>query len=145
MPTGPDWQRIPPRGAGYGTSDYLAPSWQEALSHSASRQVPDISFLARDGFADIGGSATEVDGTSHGAPSWAAIWALLKEAGATASAPAAGDVAPEILYTLTTSCVALATPAFFEEAPGKADTLSPEIGLGVPNVQTLASDFLAVY
>jgi len=127
------------QAGGYGISDYASPAWQEAVTGSSMRQVPDVSFLARDALDETQGAFTEVDGTSLAAPAWAALWALLTE-----GAGRLAGVAPQILYGAATSKAVDATPGFLEQTPGSPDTVNPRIGLGVPNAANLLSDLQAL-
>jgi subtilase family serine protease len=131
---------------------FARPSWQVTpnLLPGKYRYVPDVAFLAdtRTGAAVYyRGSWIAGGGTSLGAPSWAGIWALIRQDATKAKrVPAA---APKALYDISNSPAS--ADAFNDITEGKTfhyravPGWDPLTGLGTPNVARLADAILALW
>lgn len=121
----------------YGPTSLPSPYWQRAVTGQSNRLVPDVAFDAnpRTGVAVyVDGSWWLNGGTSLGAPSWAAIWALCRtDAQNLPSAPIA-------LYKVAQSRFgpyALHNPAHV--------LYDSRTGLGTPNVSELIYALQQIY
>lgn len=125
----------PPTGqGGFGVSRYFTrPSYQQGLSSSAMRSVPDVVALANpatDGFilcqSSEGGcpGASLVGGTSMSAPTWAALAALLNQT----QGHNLGAFNP-LIYPLA------GTDAF--HGPASMGSDFAHVGLGSPNLNVM--------
>ncbi|MDA8346556.1 MAG: S8 family serine peptidase [Thermaerobacter sp.] len=121
----------------YGNTIFAAPYWQEELSGSPLRSVPDVSFVGNvqtPVSVYMQGSWWVAGGTSLGAPAWAAIWALVRTA-----VPAVGNAARAV-YTVASSrydTSALHTP--------NRTRFDVRTGVGSPDVANLISALRALY
>jgi uncharacterized protein (TIGR03437 family) len=103
------WNETGARGlsaSGGGSSViFTAPAWQAGVSHSGSRQVPDVSLSSagHDGYLVIsGGVLVSAFGTSAAAPTFAGIVALLNQyvvSNGIQAKPGLGNINPD-LYRL---------------------------------------------
>jgi subtilase family serine protease len=139
-----------PVGASGGAPSALfaAPPWQRPVTSYKTRTVPDVAFDA-----ESAGGATVfalgrpglVGGTSLGAPAWAAVFALVNQARATAGRGPLG-LANDNLYKLgrkggdfndvTVGNNAFLSPTGFAATPG----YDLATGWGTPIVSALVSD-----
>jgi hypothetical protein len=126
------WNNPPTDASTFGQA-----AWQQRVTGDAMRQVPDVAFDGnpRTGVAVyMDGDWWWQGGTSLGAPAWAAIWALCREA--VPYVPAAS----QSLYTVAASrygAGALRNP--------NGDEYDPRTGIGSPDVADLISALRALY
>ena len=132
---------------GYGTTDYPAPSWQEALTQQPGRQVPDVSLLATNALDYEQGSWYVLGGTSLASPSWAAIWTLVSQYYQTVMGTRLTIPAVEAIYGVAESSApqVTANPGFLLQPMGSPATLYTEMGFGPPLAMNLARDVALLY
>lgn len=127
-----------PNGASsFGGTSYPAPYWEQRVTGQTERQVPDVAFVGnpiRGVAVYMNGGWWMEGGTSLGAPSWAAIWALCR------SAVPYIPAAPQALYTVAAS----------KYGPGalhnpQNTTYDPRTGIGSPDVANLITALHAIY
>ena len=117
------------------------PAWQTGVGvpNGNMRLIPDVSAAAdpnTGAFLVLGGSATQIGGTSWSAPMWAAFCALINEARQKAGKPFLPFLNP-LIYPL------LGTPAFRDITQGSngafhcGNGYDEVTGLGSPSVREL--------
>jgi kumamolisin len=128
--------------SGGGTSRlFPRPSWQTGVGvpHGNMRVIPDVSAAAdpnTGAFLVLGGSETQIGGTSWSAPVWAAFCALMNEARQKAGKPLLPFLNP-LIYPL------LGTPAFRDIVKGSNGAFhcgkgyDEVTGLGSPSIKEL--------
>ena len=143
------WNEPPGASGGAPSILFPAPPWQRPVTDYKTRTVPDVAFNA-----ESAGGATVfalgrpglVGGTSLGAPSWAAIFALVNQSRASMGRGPIG-LANDNLYKLgkknagdfhdiTVGSNAFLSPTGFQAGPG----YDLATGWGTPNVANLVAD-----
>ncbi len=127
----------PYSASSFGSTIFAAPYWQEEVSGNPLRAVPDVSFVGNiqtPVSVYLNGAWWVAGGTSLGAPSWAAIWALVRTA-----VPAVGS-APRAIY-------AVANSRYDESALHTPNRTRYDVrtGVGSPDVANLISALRALY
>jgi hypothetical protein len=143
-------------GSGGGVSQFESePAYQQGVQSTGSRTSPDVAFVADPATGawvadpynqDPSQPFVIVGGTSLGAPSWAALIALVNQGRTGAEQPALNSASPtetqEALYSLDQSdyhVIASGTNGGYNAAPG----YNLVTGLGTPVANLLVPDMVA--